>query len=230
GVAVCFGVWRQMGRDRATVYIANALDDCRELLCDLSEIGTDAPRAHRDALHERFLRHLETARAVIAVTRVHARIRTGRGLGAALGAAERLWHGLVVLDRASTEQRMHLASADIAALKDHMDAVREAASRFLSELAAHLREHQTRTTRTTSAGCPDPAALEEVIASTKRDARRRLINAEIREDDDRYHAIHTLLFGLDQAYANLVQLGHLMTCARQNDETRRPASAPRPPG
>ncbi|MGI4861507.1 MAG: FUSC family protein [Janthinobacterium lividum] len=227
GVGVCFTVWRQMGRDRAVVYIANALDDCRELLCDLSEIGADAPRVHRDALHERFLCHLETARAVVAVTRVRAQIRTGRSLGVALGAAERLWHGLVVLDRASTEQGEHLTAADIAALKDHMAAVREAASGFLSALAAHLREHQAKVP---TAKCPDPCALEDVIALTKRDARRQLISAEIREDDDRYHAIHSLLFGLDQAYSNLVQLGRLMTSVRQQDAPRRkPARTPRTP-
>lgn len=68
GAAASFLIWPVRGRDRANLVLRRAIGDCQDLLRLIERgVGTD-DRHERDAVHARFLGHLETARSRVRET------------------------------------------------------------------------------------------------------------------------------------------------------------------
>ncbi|WP_299845915.1 FUSC family protein, partial [uncultured Jannaschia sp.] len=109
GAAAGFLVWPMRSRRRVELALRDALDDCRELLALIDQGVTTDEHDARDAVHSRFLGHLEAARARVRETRFSSRLRSGAGLRDAVRGVEALWHALIVLDRAVREERREIS-------------------------------------------------------------------------------------------------------------------------
>jgi hypothetical protein len=202
GIAVSVTIWPQFARSRAFGIMAHLLDDCRELLRVLPILGPAASRATVDTLHERFLRHLVDARAVCGEARIKARLASGPSLGAVLFAIETLWHGLVLLDRASESEAKSLNDEDRTLLADHVDVVRQAGTAYLDRLVAYMRNNTP---------LPSSQATLEPLA----DAHARVkahIDTILRthRDTSRVQALSALSFALGQIGANFAYVGRVL--------------------
>jgi hypothetical protein len=203
GIAVSMSVWPQLARQRVFVFIASALDDCSELLDHFSLFDQQQNRVALDALHERFLQHLELARSVSIDARVRAHFQSGVTLSAALSATERLWHGLVLLDRIGAAHGGNFTNKDRDLLMEVGRTVRSCGSRYLSGLAAYVRGGQA---------APNPDACRRALNEAHKILREEISDLAAHDSYDRYRALHSVLFGFEQVSANLIDLHELLLC------------------
>ncbi|MGQ7790928.1 FUSC family protein [Faunimonas sp. B44] len=193
GLLVALVVLPEIGRDRAQRLICRALSDCRELLSTTIGVLTSEAENDRNPSHARFLAHLERARAT--ESRLHRHLRSGCGISHALTAVERLWHGLVLLDRVVTHQLPRMHPADREAVRAPLAAMQESSCRYLEKMIAHLEGR---------APAPD-----------RRDLARRLRPIEkaggvhrngLGREPDEVRAMQALVFAAEEVLGNLAEL------------------------
>lgn len=99
GIAVGALIWPESAGARARRQISAALEACRDLLDETLSAALAAEPEGRDELHGRFRTRIQKA------SETAQSIRLGRGriaqcYGEAVHSVERLWHALIILDRA----------------------------------------------------------------------------------------------------------------------------------
>ena len=201
GIAVSMSVWPQLARQRVFNYIAEALDDCSELLNSISIFDQSQDRVALDALHERFLGHLELARSVSIETRIRAHFQSGVTLSSALSASERLWHGLVLMDRIGSAHGSDFTARDREVMMDVGNNVKACGSLYLSGLASYVRG---------SHAAPNPGACKQALSEAHATLREELNNSAARDSYDRYRSLHAVIFGFEQVGSNLIDLHQLL--------------------
>jgi uncharacterized membrane protein YccC len=165
GFAASLAVFPVFDRNRAADMLRNTLADCATLL---ELIAGGAERERREALHGRFLGHLQTVRARIAQSRFRLRAAEGTRLRRAADAVESLWHTLVVLDRAMSVERHLIPPAVMDQLRPPVREVQKAAEDYLGTLVAGL---------TTSHLDPPPAERLGRAIARARDCAEAHLNA-----------------------------------------------------
>lgn len=211
GAAIAsFVVWPETARARAVRNIAYAIDDCRRLVeASLGGLrGAEAEDTRR--IDDDFSRHLATARQVVGDARFGKRIASGRGLGETLVAIERLWHGTIVLDRAAEERAASLHEADLEAMADRLDRVREKTADYLRALVRHM-EGRERTR-------PDLGDVEACLRRTEDTLRTAEPETSLTDDPERERAVAALRFGVDEFRKNLHEIHDLVGPGRGERE------------
>lgn len=99
GIAVGALVWPESAGARARRQITAALAACRDLLDATLSAALEAQPEARDELHGRFRTRIQQAAETAASIRVGGG-RAAECYGKAVHAVERLWHALIILDRA----------------------------------------------------------------------------------------------------------------------------------
>lgn len=129
GVAAAFLVWRESAMRRTEQALSQALAGCRDLLKIELEAVTgekkDFQPAHQDVA-ENLRRAREEASALSSTDgrqMLHERVH----------AVQRLWHALIMIDRAASED-WSITKIDASALRQAVGRVRDAAAERLAEL------------------------------------------------------------------------------------------------
>lgn len=199
GSAAGLLVWPVFSRTRTRSSLRAALGDCRRLI-GLIEAGIATDDHHeRDEVHARFLGHLEHARARLSETDIRPWLPSGVPLRTAVEAVERLWHALVMLDRAVTDERSAIRADVLDRLRALMDPVHHEAGRRLD----HVRAAMER-------GDADPAAsdrLDAAIAAVRAEIDAVSSGDAVRRDELR--ALNVLAFALDETASQIAALGEL---------------------
>lgn len=203
GAAVAsFLVWPETAQARALRNIAYAIDDCRRLVeASLGGLrGADAENTR--TIDDDFSRHLATAREVVGDARFKTRLASGRGLGETLVAIERLWHGTIVLDRAAEERAASLHEADLEAMAERLDRVREAAAAYLRDLVHHMEGSRRAS--------PDIGDLAQRLRAIEDALRNAEPETSLTDDPERERAVAALRFGVDEFRKNLREIDDLV--------------------
>jgi hypothetical protein len=191
--AVTSVVWPVFGRQRASEALQATIDDCQALL---EAITARTGRPEREALHARFLDHLQSVQARIAETRFGPALPGGAQLRDAALTVEIFWHTLVLLDRVLSDERYIVDTAAIERLQPEVERVRHEASAFLARVAAEIE--------TDYPTLPHTRAL--------RTATRAACQAS--EDLDRDHpgveGVHALTFALGEIERRLEEFDAIM--------------------
>lgn len=192
GVATTFVVWPRFGRERVAFTLRAALEDCETLL-RLIENGVETDeRDERDATHARFFGRLETLNGQVGQTYIAPRLRNGAPLRQAAVSLEDLWHGLIILDRAISDQRSVIGADALRELRPGIQRVQEAARATIGELRAVIDDKD--------APAPSTARLCEAIRSA-RDAAEPFGG-----ETQQARGIHAVLFALDELERRILQL------------------------
>lgn len=108
GVCASLLVWPELGRSRALRLLATALRSCGDL-ADLSLGDLEGERDdERRPLQRRTLRQLHAAQEAVAAVRFRPGVGNGATVGQVAETAERLWHSLIIVERAVSEDRSQL--------------------------------------------------------------------------------------------------------------------------
>lgn len=195
GTASTLLVWPELGRTRVLRMLEYALSDCRAYLDQVLAGQGKADRQNRQAVHENFVGHMATARSVLQDTQFGARLQNGHPLRDLLGAVDRLWYGLVLLERAIGHERIDLTKADQAYLKGHVTDVQREARKFLEKMVDYLQKGRS---------FPQLDTLQETIADARDAAEGRL--QDMQESQLPGRTIRVLLFALEEVSSNLSDL------------------------
>jgi len=203
GAAVAsFVVWPETARARALRNIAYAIDDCRRLveasLGGLRGVDEESTRT----IDDDFTRHLTTARQVVGDARFKKRLASGRGLDETLVAIERLWHGTIVLDRAAEERAPSLHEADLSAMAERLDRVREKTAAYLRDLVHHMEGSRRAS--------PDIGEVAQCLRAIEDALRNAEPETSLTDDPERERAVAALRFGVDEFLKNLREIDDLV--------------------
>ncbi len=200
GAVASFLIWPVRGRARATYAVREALRDCQDLLALIDEgVGTDDHR-QRDAVHRRFLQHLDIARARVSETRFAPEMATGTDLRDAVRGVDNLWHALRILDRAVTAERQDISQNALTSLAPAIDAVEAAAQRRLAAIIGQLDGSED--------DMPDTDDLRRSIAKA-RDHADALSKEDTVDWPGQARALHAVIFGLDETERQLHRLARI---------------------
>lgn len=192
GILAALAVWPQSARERGLRGLRQALRACRDLL----DVGIREALGDRDSsmspVHERVLLNLRQAREAAQAVKV-GRARSP-DVGAAVHAAERLWHALILVDR-TVEGGRPLNLDQDGPLGGALQNARTEACSYLTEVIEWL-----------SGGDPPgaPEALRGALESAKAEARR--IEAESAPDNEEAMNTQALVFAMAEVGRNLEEL------------------------
>jgi hypothetical protein len=179
--------------------LREALRDCCDLLRLIQGPPGPETRAERDAVHARFLGHLEICREQISSTRFEPTLPSGASLREAARAAESLWHSIVVLDRAMTDEYASIGAGAMESLLPEIREVERRSEGELKALAAALgRPHQSTAT----------PGISSAVADTRERVERLL--ADQPPAADRTRGLQALVFALAEIERRLTQLGEVV--------------------
>lgn len=195
GTAATILVWPELGRNRVLRMLEYALSDCSEYLAQVLATEGEVETGKRQTIHGEFVNHMATARSVLQDTRIRNRLKTGRPLRDLLGAIDRLWYGLVLLDRAIGHERIDLRQEKRHFLKGHVTEVQREARAFLEKMVAYLQNGRP---------VPQSDAVQRSIAAAQDAAEAGLRDAEDSEKHRR--SLRVLLFALEEVCDNLADL------------------------
>lgn len=200
GAVASFVIWPVRGRDRTAHALRKALKDCHALL-QLIERGVSTDDHHeRDEVHARFLRHLEMARSRVRETRFHPKLPSGVRLRDAVQGVESLWHALVILDRAVSEERRDISRTALDRLRPVVDEVQARARDYLSDL--------TDAMNSSGADPPDSVAFCRSVAHA-RDRIGALLDDGAPDWPHQARALHAVTFGLNETERQLLHLSRI---------------------
>jgi uncharacterized membrane protein YccC len=138
--ATSFVFWPTLSRTRVVHCLRAAVVDCRDLFALVSgrtQAATDP--AEIEALHGRFLGHLESCQARISDTRFgRTTLPSGAGLDEAAAAVESLWHSIVILDRTMRDESPAMGTDTMWDLAPVLDEVQRRGATQLDAIAAAL--------------------------------------------------------------------------------------------
>lgn len=186
GAAAAVAVWPDSARARANRSLREALATCRDLLGESLQAALGQESQDRAAIRDRFLVQLREARQAAASVRLGKRKRPS--LTEAVEGVERLWHALVLIQRA-LEHEPSRGMTTQSELGRSVDDARTAACAYLSAIEAHgsgeaVREPARRlvaavdsaqeTARKTAEHTPGEAAAIEALVFGLGEVRRSL--------------------------------------------------------
>jgi len=208
GAAASFLVWPVRGRDRANLVLRRAIGDCQDLLRLIERgVGTD-DHHERDEVHARFLKHLETARARVRETRFSPNLKSGASLRDAARGIENLWHAIVILDRAVSEERRDISGAALDRLRPLVDDVQRTARAYLAGLAEAMKQDDPA----------PPDAQDFCRAVTRaRDTAGDLVDQGPRDWPLQGRGLHAVVFGIDETERQLLRLGRMVLSGDRDD-------------
>jgi uncharacterized membrane protein YccC len=195
GTAATILVWPELGRNRVLRMLEYALIDCREYLDQVLATQGEVKKQDRQAIHGNFVNHMATARSVLQDTRIRSHLETGHPLRDLVGAVDRLWYGLTLLDRAIRHEHIDLQQENRRFLKGHVTEVQREARAFLEKMVAYLQNGHR------PPGCD---AVQKSIAEAQDAAEAGLRDAKDSEFHDR--SLRVLLFALEEVCDNLTDL------------------------
>jgi uncharacterized membrane protein YccC len=181
GTAVAAGivVLPLSARQRVVSALQRALWNCEELFTLITDALQDDDRGSRDAVHAAFLQNLETARFQSGAAMFGGR---KLDLQAATITVESLWHALVILDRAVSDERPDIPTELLPSIQNGIREVQNAAC-----------EEIRRISRAFSVGAaPSKRELDEVINRV----RHRFARSVEHESGASRRAVDALLFAL----------------------------------
>ncbi|ESR23220.1 FUSC family protein [Lutibaculum baratangense] len=196
-------VWPDRSRDRALRQARQGLATAGELLrCVLDPEVNDGERRVPEGLHGRFLSHMQAARAAASGAKVRRRLRNGRPILELLRRIERLWHGIIILERVLIEDAFNLPAERLPTLvtasqtvldtvEDALRCVGDALAQGgprpeFDEMRARLEEARAQV-----------QALSGSLAGGRTPAAER--------------ALGTLLFGLDEVARHLIEIIEILS-------------------
>jgi uncharacterized membrane protein YccC len=198
GAVASFVIWPVRGRDRAKLAMRDALTDCQDLLELIDEgVSTDDHR-ERDKVNRRFLQHLEIAKSRVSETRFAPELKSGAELRDAVRGVESLWHALVILDRAVTDERQDISHPALSSLAPAIDKVQGSARDHLAGIIAAMKDDREN--------APAPDQLCETIAHA-RDHAAELADEGAEDWPRQARALHAVIFGLNETERQLLRLG-----------------------
>jgi uncharacterized membrane protein YccC len=195
GTAATVLVWPELGRNRVLRMLEYALSDCGEYLEQVLATQGEVKRKKRQAIHGNFVNHMATARSVLQDTRIRSHLKTGPPLRDLVGAVDRLWYGLVLLDRAIRHEHLDLRQENRQFLKGHVTEVQREAGAFLEKMVAYLQDGDPP---------PESDAVQKSIAEAQDAAEGGLRDAKDSELHGR--SLRVLLFALEEVCDNLTDL------------------------
>lgn len=201
GAVASFLIWPMRGRDRAEIGILDTLHDCQDMLTLINRGVSTDEHDRRDALHGRFLQHLDIARSRVAESRFSPALKTGADLRSAVRGVETLWHALVILDRAVTVERGDISAAALDRLAPAVDAVQDSAKRQIDRIIAMVKG-----TRDTA---PPRDDLHRVVAQA-RDQATDLAQEAATDWPGQARALHSVIFGLNETERQLDQISKIL--------------------
>ncbi|WP_322889451.1 FUSC family protein [Yoonia sp. 76] len=197
GAVASFLVWPVRGRDRVEIALLDTLGDCKDLLTLIDQGVSTDEHEDRDAVHRRFLQHLEIARSRVDEARGSSALRTGTGLRSAVRGVESLWHALVILDRAVTAERGDISDSALKSLAPAVDAVQDSAKRQIDSIIAAMKGLHG------AARVPDD--LRDAVAQA-RDHAAGLASRNATDWPHQARALHAVIFGLNETERQMDQL------------------------
>jgi uncharacterized membrane protein YccC len=215
GTAATILVWPELGRNRVLRMLEYALSDCGEYLAQVLATEGEVETGKRRAIHGEFVNHMATARSVLQDTRIRNRLKTGRPLRDLVGAVDRLWYGLVLLDRAIGHERIDLRKENRQFLKGHVTEVQREARAFLEKMVAYLQNGrpvpQSDAVQRSIAAAQDAAeaGLRDAQDSGMQDNERQ--DSEWQDSDRHGRSLRVLLFALEEVCDNLTDLQKFAT-------------------
>ncbi len=195
GTAATVLVWPELGRNRVLRMLEYALSDCSEYLGHVLAESGGVKKETRQVIHGNFVNHMATARSVLADTRIRSRLKTGRPLSELVRAIDRLWYGLVLLDRAIGHEHIDLRQEDQRFLKGHVTEVQQEARAFIEMMVTYLQDGQP---------LPQSDAVQRSIRKAQDAAESNLREAQ--ESERHGRTIRVLLFALEEMCDNLSDL------------------------
>lgn len=196
-LAASFLVWPEWGRQRALRAIADALEDCRDLADASFRSLLEGRPADRRGVAARFNGNYEKADSATGETRFLPRLRGGAPLRDYLMAVDRLWHGIILLDRAAIGRLNGYDRNDLDDLREALAANWKALSAYLDVLGIALRQRARR-----------PPSAQEVVRSIReaeRIARQRL-EARKEAGAERTIPLAALCFALGELAGNVEEV------------------------
>jgi len=203
GVCASLLVWPELGRSRALRLLATALRSCGDL-ADLSLGDLKGERDdERTPLQRRTLRQLHAAQEAVSAVRFCSAVGNGATVGQVAETTERLWHSLIIVERAVSEERSQLDPEDLEAIRPDLGRIHRALGDLLPRLADGLGGR---------AEAEDENLREcwREYREAVRHARSLLRQRSLGRDRDEERAVQALLFGLEQIRKVLSELQALI--------------------
>ncbi|HSP25697.1 MAG TPA: FUSC family protein [Saliniramus sp.] len=195
GTAATILVWPELGRNRVLRMLEFALHDCSEYLGHVLAESGGVGKETRQAIHGNFVDHMATARSVLKDTRIRNRLKSGPPLRDLVGAVDRLWYGLSLLDRAIGHEEIDLRDEERGYLKGHVTEVQREARAFIETLVTYLQDDKP---------LPQSDAVQRAIRKAQDAAEANLREAQ--ESERHGRTIRVLLFALEEMGDNLSDL------------------------
>ncbi len=190
-------VWPDRSRSRALREVGRALDAARELLDFVLGDSREDPGPRLERIHASFLGHLQGARGAAGGAKVGRRLKTGRPVTELPRELERLWHGLIILERVLIEDAFNLPRDALAQVRPAMQEIRGLAGETIESVQGSLAEGAPREEFRELAARLQ-AARQHVQQLSGSLAGSRTPHSE--------RALGTLLFGLDEVARHLVEI------------------------
>lgn len=201
GAGVAFVAWPVFARNKVAYALQLALQDCQKLLELIVDSVEKDDRSQRDAVHARFLGHLEAARARLMETRFRPLLPTGARLRPAVVAVETLWHTIVILDRAVSEESHEIGREAIERLRPSVLQAQSAACDLFGQLSEALGKK--------GVDAPDTGAFQRALADA-RDQAQREYDRSASDHPGKAKGLHTLMFALDEMRRTTLELAAAM--------------------
>jgi uncharacterized membrane protein YccC len=211
GVLVTFVVWPRFGRQRVADTLRAALGDCETLLRLIVQGVETDEREERDATHARFLSRLERLHGQVGETYFSPRLPSGAPLRRAAIALENLWHALVILDRAISDERTVIGPDVLRDLRPAIRRVQEVSLSVIRDLGASIGSDDA------------PAPSTDLLCAAIAEARARA--DDCCGDAQRALGVHAVVFALDELDERLVQLVQVLRPGSEVAEQVRPGQS-----
>lgn len=217
GAATTLLVLPSFGRGRAAYVLQQTVRACREFLCAILDGVEDDDREREDAMHARFVSHLQTLHSYVRETFIRPRLPSGVPLREAAQAVESLWLTLIVLDRVVSDERQKLGPELLARIKPAVARVRDAAEPLLDQLTQDLIAAPAR---------PPCTNALVAAASAARDEVGDVQDALVAEDGPKAKRLDALVFAFNEIERSTLRLVHvLMPGSNQPDDAPSTATS-----
>lgn len=203
GLAAALLIWRDSAEHRARRSLRRALVHCSELVQAALPLPAEGEGPDLGPIHRRITARLEEAKSAAS----SQSLKPGRrpGVQQLVKAVERLWHGLVMIDRVATGWSLPDHPQQAERLRSVLEDAREQICHYLTALVLLLRE--------------EPAAFRSDHLGGAIDAAFECVQ-ELARSHPRSVAMHGLAFGLVEVEGNLQELRRALEGARLGEAPR----------
>lgn len=190
-------VWPDRSRNRALRAARKALLAAGDLLGEVLGESSEKSEGRLEELHAAFTGNLQQARTAASGARVGRKLKTGRPISELLRELERLWHGIIMLERVIVEDAFNLPPGTLPKLRPAID-----------EVTSSVREALDCVEHSLALGRPLPDferhAKRLLAARTTAQALSGSLAGGRTPGSER--ALGTLVFGLDEVARHLLEI------------------------